>query len=189
MAKKVKEKESGHINDNNSLEIQMLLHDHAQASEDAGYRDSLLLHGFYFSLAVFAGLAAAIVRIPCHPLAAFVSFVSVIIFLIFTISLSKLVASRNSAWNRRKYIEEKTQLRDKVQINKWINDGLDENGEPRDRSWCERSWCEKRSVACWIKGFEIFAIAFWTLAFICFVGCCFTQFQICTWFPLVLGIR
>ena len=163
--KKVK---SGHIDP----EITMLLHDHAQASEDARYRDSLLLHGFYFSLAVLAGLAAAIVRIPFnYTLAAIVSFVSTIMFLIFTISLTNLAASRDSAWNRRAAIEKETVLQKKVLINKWIVEGYVENCKQRDKSWCE-----KTNVACWIKGFEISATVTWGVVFICSV----CHLQICT---------
>jgi len=145
------QKETKNGNHGENLEVQMLLHDHAQSSEDARYRDTLILHGFYFSLAILAGLIAVIVSVlPEYWLCAVISLISAVIFLVYSISLRKISSARNAAWANRARIEKAPRLKGLVNVNRWIVDRLGENGQKRDKDWWER-----RSAGSWVWHFEL----------------------------------
>ena len=149
----------GNEEENNNLEVQILLHDHAQSSEEARYRDSLILHGFYFSLAILAGLIVAAVSIfHTYWLCALISLISAIIFFIFLISLRSISGARNAAWANRKRIEGDARLRGLVNINKWIVERLDEKGQQKSKDWSER-----RSVGNWVWRFQLGVFIGWSL--------------------------
>jgi len=149
----------GSEEENNNLEVQMLLHDHAQSSEDARYRDNLILHAFYFSLAILGALIAAVVSIfHTYWLCMLISFISALIFLIFLIALRSISGARNSAWANRKRIEKDARLKGLVNINRWIDERFDEEGKEKGRDWWER-----RSVGNWVWGFELGVCIAWGL--------------------------
>jgi len=151
--------EVGNEEQNNNLEVQILLHDHAQSSEDARYRDTLILHGFYFSLAILAGLIVAAINIfHTYWLCALVSLISAAIFFIFLISLRSISAARNAAWANRKRIEGDARLKGLVNINKWIVERLDEMGKRKSKDFWER-----RSAANWVWRFQLVVFIGWSL--------------------------
>lgn len=141
------------------LDIKLLLHDHAQASEEARYRDTLLFHGFYFSLAIFALFLNAVIMAQNNRdyyLCALVCAIATIVFFIFIIALKSISRARDIAWERRNDIENSDLLKGQVKINKYIKER-------------RRKWLERRSAKNWIIGFEIFSILFWFFLFFCFL--------------------
>jgi len=149
----------GNERENNNLEVQLLLHDHTQSSEDARYRDNLILHGFYFSLAVLGALIAAIVNIQNCWLGMLIFLLGLLIFFIFSISLNSLRLARNAAWANRKRIEKDPRLKELINTNRWIDERLNEKGEKMGRNWWGR-----RQVGGWVWGAEIGIFIGWFIA-------------------------
>jgi len=144
---------------NSNLEVQMLLHDYAQSSEDARYRDSLILHGFYFSLAILGALIVAVVGIfHIYWLCMVISFISALVFFIFLISLKSISGARNAAWANRKRIEKDARLKGLVNTNRWVVERLDEEGKEKGKDWWER-----RSVGKWVWRFELGVFFVWII--------------------------
>lgn len=142
----------------NDLNIELLLHDHAQSSEDARYRDRLIMQAFYISLVALAALIDALVRIwDKIEFCLAVSFIGFAIFFIFSASVKSIKGSRDAAWRRRGDIEKEPQLIDLVKINKSIV----------ERS--KRDWWEKLHVGNLIWRFEFFTFISWALILIAFI--------------------
>jgi hypothetical protein len=94
-----------------------LLHDHSEAGEEARYRDRLLYNSYYLSVIVLFLIAQAALTLVVNGRAGllWVVFLSGgFVYLLLTSWAVKVRESRNSAWRRRRRIEEELTS---VQIN------------------------------------------------------------------------
>jgi hypothetical protein len=123
-------------------ELEILLTDYRQASEEARYRDEILQSShFYVSIIFIAGLAAtltqALTTASSGILLSFVGFAGAFTFFVIRSYVKSFKNSRNSAWNRRRVIEEiiQEEYPGTLRTNKSIVTQLSQPDTNSDNDW------------------------------------------------------
>ena len=150
---------------------EVLIADYQEASESARGCNQRIFQSFYLSLVFLAFMIGTIVtgydRYPS--LLPIASIVSAIAFIILYLTIHILRGTRNSAWARRRQIENKIKgLRTDESIRKRLE--VIEEGKEESFISREKDWWERRSVATWMEYFALGAFGGWLFVFVVSLG-------------------
>lgn len=128
--------------------------EYQEVSEEARYRDQLLLRTTYFSLGIFALLVGVLSAADNLRLWPAIAAIGTLLSLVFTIAVNSYKDTRDSLWERQRSLERHPAFRDKLTVHHTV------------RTHGQRRLFNRLSLSSVTLTLHIFFVAIWILAYI-----------------------
>lgn len=133
------------------------LTEYQEISEEARYRDRLLLRTTYFSLGIFALLVGILIELQGEPVGPAITVVGSLLALVFTIAVNSYKDTRDSLWKEQRKIEKHPKFYQKLTVHHTV------------RTSGQRRLFNRLSLSSTILTIHVFFVLAWVSSYLAFI--------------------
>lgn len=131
--------------------------EYQEISEEARYRDRLLLRTTYFLLAIFALLVGISIELRGEPVGPAITVVGSLLALIFAIAVNSYKNTRDSLWNEQRKIEKHPKFYQKLTVHHTV------------RTKGQRRLFNRLSLSSTTLTLHVFFVLVWVCSYLAFI--------------------
>lgn len=133
------------------------LTEYQEISEEARYRDRLLLRTTYFSLGIFALLVGILIELRGEPVGPAITVVGSLLALVFTIAVNSYKDTRDSLWKEQRKIEKHPKFHQKLTVHHTV------------RTSGQRRLFNRLSLSSTTLTLHVFFVLVWVSSYLAFI--------------------